>query len=330
MNYSDNLKHLNTLDSVTPFGQKISSSLFAKSVDIFQMNVGKMCNLSCKHCHVEAGPHRKEIMSKETFQACLHIIKEQDCITTVDMTGGAPEMNENLPWFIEELGLLNKRIIVRSNLLVLLLDGYEHFFELFVKHKVEIVASLPDYNSDVTDRQRGKNVFDLSIKVIKKLNSLGYAKKDSDLFLHFVHNPVGAYLPAAQKSLENEYRVQLGKNYGIVFNSLFTITNCPIGRYLDYLIKSDNLDDYMEELEDNYNDETVKNVMCRNTVSISWDGKLYDCDFNQMIDLPLREDVGNTVHNVDFKKLKNREIALGNHCYSCTAGAGSSCQGSLE
>lgn len=315
------------------FSEKIKEHSYfplkALSIEILQVNVGKLCNLSCKHCHVEAGPKRKEIMPKEIFEKCLDIAQSPK-ITTIDITGGAPEMNPHLKWFIEEISKINKRLIVRSNLVVLLEKEYEYFTELFANHKVEIVVSLPDFHPDKTNRMRGKDVFEKSVAVLKKLNDFGYGKKDTGLNLNLVHNAVGAYLPAAQDDLESEYKKALFDLYKVEFNQLFCLANMPIGRYLEYLLKTDNFKDYMDLLIDSYNPGAVENVMCRTTLSVAWDGTLYDCDFNQMLEIPIHDKYPKHINDFSMEQLDNRDIMLLNHCYGCTAGSGSSCQGKIS
>jgi radical SAM/Cys-rich protein len=323
------VKYLESIDYVDPFGKTIAAEfphgLHARPVEILQVNVGYVCNLTCKHCHVEAGPDRKEVMSRAVLERCLELAGNPS-VHTVDITGGAPEMNPDFAWFVSELGKLGKHIIVRSNLTVLLSTKYD-FLDLFVDNKVEVVASLPAVVPERTNAQRGKGVFEKCVTVMQKLNALGYGKEGSGLQLNLVHNPVGAYLPANQADLEVQYRGKL-KDWDVVFNSLYCITNIPVGRYLDYLIASDNIEDYMQLLVDAYNPAAVPNVMCTNTLSVGWDGRLYDCDFNQMLGLPILEGAPNILE-VDFEKLAGRHIALHNACYACTAGAGSSCQGTI-
>jgi len=315
---------------IASFGSKLSPINFlpltATSIEIFQMNVGKLCNLQCKHCHVEAGPTRTENMVKETFDQCLKIITETPSIKTVDLTGGAPEMNPHLEWFIDEVSKLGKRVIIRSNLTILKIPKYAVFLDVFVRNKVEVVASLPSFEESKTDAQRGDTVFRKSIEILQALNQLGYAQENSELVLNLVHNPVGAYLPGDQQTLEKEYKRQLKEQFNIDFNNLFCITNLPVSRFLEYLIDSENYEDYMTELVNAFNPAAVENVMCRNTLSIGYDGKLYDCDFNQMLDL----EIGTSVFEFDEAQLKNRKITINNHCFGCTAGAGSSCQGAIE
>ncbi len=300
--------------------------LKATELEIFQINLGKMCNQVCKHCHVDAGPDRKEIMTKETMQECLDILTAHD-IPTVDLTGGAPEMNPNFKWFVDEVKKLDRHVIVRSNLTILEANGFEDYAEFMANHKVEIVSSLPYYKKSFTDRQRGDGVFDKSIAAMKKLNALGYGKEDEELKFHLVYNPVGAFLPPSQTELEQDYKRELKANFDLEFNNLYTITNLPISRFLDYLLQSGNYDAYMKKLVDSFNPVAASNVMCKFTISVGWDGQLFDCDFNQMLEMNM--DHGAPSHLKDFNAslIKNRRIVTGQHCFGCTAGAGSSCGG---
>ncbi|MGB8704176.1 MAG: arsenosugar biosynthesis radical SAM (seleno)protein ArsS [Gillisia sp.] len=300
-----------------------------KKLEILQLNLGYMCNQVCSHCHVDAGPDRREIMSRETMQKCLEVIKTTGA-NTLDLTGGAPEMNPNFRWFVEEASKAGiKDFIVRSNLTIILANKkYHDLPEFFKEHKVHVVSSLPFYKKDKTDKQRGEGVFLKSVKALQMLNSVGYAQEETGLKLDLVYNPAGAFLPADQHILERDFKEALKEDFQIDFNNLFAITNLPISRFLEYLIASDNYEDYMYALVDAYNPEAVKNVMCTNTVSIGWDGWIYDCDFNQMLDLKVNSKVQHiSEYNEDL--LNDREILISQHCYGCTAGAGSSCQGSV-
>ncbi len=312
----------------TSFNRKLHGPMFASGVEILQLNVGKRCNLSCKHCHVEAGNERKEMMPGDVLELCLEVIRGNRTITTIDITGGAPEMNSGIKVFIKEAAKLGRRLIVRSNLVILEDEDYADYANIYADNGIEIVSSLPDCNESRADRQRGAGFFRKFIRVAKRLNSMGYAKPGTGLLFNLVHNPVGAYLPASQKSLEQDYRTRLWKFHGIDFNTLYCLNNMPVGRYLDFLLASGNYDEYMQTLTDAFNPDTLKSVMCRTTVSVAWDGTLHDCDFNQM--LGLRVSSSGHIENFDLKQLGNRPIVLHNHCYGCTAGTGSSCQGSLE
>ena len=316
--------------NLVPFQDKLKESnlfpLTTVSVDIFQINVGKMCNQVCKHCHVDAGPDRKEIMTMETMQQCLDAIDKTNC-STVDLTGGAPEMNPNFRWFVEQLSAKGKNIIVRCNLTIIVANKkYNDLPEFFKKHKVEVVSSLPYFTSSKTDSQRGDGVFDQSIRALKMLNEVGYGMENSGLTLNLVYNPSGAFLPPEQGALERDFKTKLKQRFDIEFNSLFAITNLPISRYLEYLVASDNYEGYMHKLVEAYNPSAAENVMCRNTISVSWDGFIYDCDFNQMLDLKV---AAKSQHLSEFNlaELENRCVIVNQHCYGCTAGAGSSCGG---
>jgi radical SAM/Cys-rich protein len=330
----DIIEHGRTSDfSLVPFQQKLAESnlypLKATGVEIFQVNIGKMCNQSCAHCHVDAGPDRQEIMTKETMQQCLSVIKRNGSFKTVDVTGGAPELNPHFRWFMEELKKLASHIIVRSNLTIIVSNKkYCDLPEFFRQHDLEVVSSLPFYSKDRTDRQRGAGVFDDSIKALQQLNSVGYGMHGSGLILNLVYNPAGAFLPPSQVALEKEFKEALLKNFGIRFNNLFTITNLPISRYLDYLLTSGNYEKYMEKLTVAYNPFAAANVMCRDTISIGWDGFLYDCDFNQMLDMKVNCP-SNHISEFNIDLLNDREISINQHCYGCTAGAGSSCGGAV-
>ncbi len=318
---------------LVPFQQKLEEAqlfpLTPRGIEIFQVNVGKMCNQVCRHCHVDAGPDRKEIMTRETMQLCIDVLKKNPSFKTVDLTGGAPELNPHFRWFIEQIKELDRHIIVRCNLTIILSNKRFHDLpEFFKKHYIEVVSSLPFYTKSRTDRQRGDGVFEDSILALQMLNAAGYGKGGSGLLLNLVYNPAGAFLPPPQDILENEFRQALFKDFGIVFNNLFAITNLPISRFLDYLLNSGNYENYMEKLIAAYNPLAAQNVMCRNTISVGWNGFLYDCDFNQMLDLK----VGCRAKHLsefDFEALANREIIINQHCYGCTAGAGSSCGGAV-
>lgn len=300
-----------------------------KTIEILQINVGYMCNQVCAHCHVDAGPDRKEIMTRETMKQCLDVI-ENTGAHTLDLTGGAPEMNPNFRWFVEQASKIGvKDFIVRSNLTIIRSNPKYHDLPLFFKkHNIHVVSSMPHYTKDMTDRQRGNGVFNQSIKALEELNAVGYGKEGSGLQLDLVYNPNGAFLPANQKELENDFKKALKRDFGIEFNSLYAITNLPISRFLDYLIASENYEDYMYSLVEAFNPAAVLNVMCTNTISVSWDGYLYDCDFNQMLGLKV---ASKSQHISEYNEnvLENREIIISQHCYGCTAGAGSSCQGSV-
>lgn len=298
-----------------------------KKLEILQINLGYMCNQVCAHCHVDAGPDRKEIMTIETMQQCLEVIKKTEA-HTLDLTGGAPEMNPNFRWFVEEAAKAGiKDFIVRSNLTIIRANKkYYDLPEFFKKHNVHVVSSMPHWTRGKTDKQRGDGVFDKSIKALQMLNDIGYGVAGSNLKLDLVYNPSGAFLPGDQMALESDFKKALKDDFNIDFHNLFAITNLPISRFLDYLIASENYEDYMYSLVEAYNPAAVKNVMCTNTLSVSWDGNLYDCDFNQMLNLKVNSKVK---HIADYNEelLQDRDIIINQHCYGCTAGAGSSCQG---
>ena len=301
-------------------------------LEIFQLNIGKLCNQTCAHCHVDAGPDKKvENMDKATLDKCLEIIKSIDTIHTVDITGGAPEMNAHFRWFVEECVAAGKKVMNRCNLTIIEANKkYADLPEFFVKNKVHLVSSLPYFSKKRTDNQRGDGVFEDSISALQKLNAVGYGIEGSGLQLDLVYNPSGAFLPDRQEVLEPEFKRQLKRKYEIVFNNLFCITNMPISRFLDYLLQSENYAEYMEELVNAFNPGTIMGLMCRNTISVSWDGYLYDCDFNQMLDLKVATKDAQHLSTFDIEKLKSRKIVLNQHCYGCTAGAGSSCGGEIN
>jgi len=300
-----------------------------QSLEILQINVGYMCNQVCEHCHVDAGPDRKEIMTRETMELCLEVIRKTTA-HTLDLTGGAPEMNPNFRWFVEEASKAGiKDFIVRSNLTIMVSNKkYHDLPEFFKKYNIHVVSSMPHWTKGKTDKQRGEGVFDASLKALKMLNEVGYGMPGSTLKLDLVYNPSGAFLPADQFSLERDFKEALLKDFGIHFHNLFTITNLPISRFLDYLIASDNYEDYMYALVEAFNPATVTNVMCTNTLSVSWDGWLYDCDFNQMLEMKVSSKVKH-ISEYQEELLQNRTIVISQHCYGCTAGAGSSCQGAV-
>jgi len=313
-----------------PFAQALAETglapLTVRGIEVFQINVGKLCNQTCNHCHVDAGPDRTENMTRETAELCIQALKatEAPCL---DITGGAPELNANFRYLVEEATRLGRNVIDRCNLSVLLLRSQPDLAKFLAERRVEIIASLPYFLAAQTDAQRGEGVFDKSIAAMRLLNSLGYGRPESGLELNLVYNPVGAFLPPEQSAVEADFRRELETRYDVVFNSLFTITNMPISRYLEFLIRSGNYDGYMQRLIKAFNPRAAEDVMCRTMISVGWDGSLYDCDFNQMLDLKV--DSGAPRHIRDFAaaKLGDRSIVVGQHCYGCTAGAGSSCGG---
>ena len=321
-------------DGKAPIFRKVlddhsSFPLKPNTLEVLQVNLGYMCNQTCKHCHVDAGPDRTEIMTKQTMQSCIDVIKSNN-IETIDLTGGAPEMNPNFKWFVEHARPYVNEIIVRSNLTIIEANKTYNELPVFIaKNKIRLVSSLPFYNADKTDRQRGKGVFDKSIKALRKLNNLGYGKPESGLTIDLVYNPTGAFLPAPQLSLEKEFKTVLKEEFDICFNQLFCITNLPISRFLDYLIQTENYEDYMFKLIESFNPTALDGLMCKNTLSVGWNGTLYDCDFNQMLDLKIDPNFPQSISSFNIDTLKNRVINTSQHCFGCTAGAGSSCQGSL-
>jgi radical SAM/Cys-rich protein len=302
------------------------SELRANGIRVLQVNLGKLCNQTCRHCHVDAGPDRREIMSRQTAQQCLDVLR-QTAIPTLDLTGGAPEMNPNFRWMVEEARRLDRHVIDRCNLTILLANGYTDLPEFLAAQAVEVVASLPCYLEENTDRQRGDGVYLKSIAALKRLNELGYGRPGTGLILTLVFNPGGPSLPPRQDLLEETYRRELRSRHGIEFSRLYVITNMPISRFLDDLVQAARHDEYMQRLIDAFNPLAVDEVMCRTMLSVDWTGRLYDCDFNQMLDLPVTEGIPRHVSEFHEKGLENRVIATGRHCFGCTAGAGSSCQG---
>ena len=298
-------------------------------IETLQINLGKLCNQTCNHCHVDAGPDRKEIMTMETLTHCLRVMEEAN-IPILDLTGGAPEMNPHFSWAVEKAFALKKRIIDRCNLTILTTPSFRWLYNFLAKHKVEIIASLPCYLEENTDNQRGAGTYQKSIEAIKQLNSLGYGNPESGLVLNLVFNPSGINLPPSQEKLEADYKSKLNALHGIRFNRLLTITNMPISRFLDNLQEENLLEPYMSKLANQMNPGTLANLMCRNTISVGWDGTLFDCDFNQMLDLPLTNQIYQNIANFDVRTIKERTIVTGKHCYGCTAGSGSSCQGALS
>jgi len=301
--------------------------LVSLEIEVLQLNLGKLCNQTCSHCHVDAGPDRREVMSRETLEACLRFLKESS-IPVLDITGGAPEMNPHFRWIVSEAIALGRRVIDRCNLTILTTTGYEDLGAFLADHRVEIVASLPCYLAENADRQRGEGVFARSIRALQHLNKLGYGRT-KDLPLTLVFNPGGASLPPDQEKLEADYRRELKQRYDIDFTQLLTITNMPISRFLEGLLNSGEFENYMEMLVCAFNPGTAEKIMCRTTLSVGWDGKLSDCDFNQMLDLGLSSPLPQRINDASVADLTGRRIVTGQHCYGCTAGNGSSCQGAL-
>src|SRR6266481_766715 len=314
------------------FAQKLAehtTSLRRGHPESLQVNVGKLCNLTCMHCHVNAGPKRKEIMSRETIDRIIDWLGKTD-IAIVDLTGGAPEMIPDFRFFIQRVKELQptRHVIDRCNLTILVEPGYEDLGEFLATNKVEIIASMPCYSAENVNAQRGEGVFEGSITALQLLNSSGYGI-DPELPLHLVYNPVGAFLPPKQAKLEADYKRELQKHFGIVFNKLYTLTNLPIGRFAAYLRRSNKLDDYMQLLIDAFNPATNEGLMCRNTISVGWRGEVYDCDFNQQLGMQWNNGHPIFLWDVDPDSLENRAIMTGDHCFGCTAGAGSTCGGAI-
>ena len=300
--------------------------LRATGIGVFQINVGKLCNQACRHCHVDAGPDRTEVMSRATAELCLAAIARTDA-PVVDVTGGAPELAPVFRFLVEGARALGRRVMDRCNLSVLLLPGQTDLGAFLARHEVEVVASLPSFLAGPTDAQRGDGVFDASIRALRRLNDLGYGRPGTGLVLDLVHNPVGAFLPPPQAETERRFRGELERRHGVVFDRLFTITNMPISRYLEYLRTSGNFEDYMVRLVNAFNPAAAAGVMCRTTISVGYDGTLYDCDFNQMLDLPVGPGGPRHVRDFDPAPLSSRRIVTARHCFGCTAGSGSSCGG---
>ena len=320
---NDIIKDFHELTEIPVFQEMVPDKKYMDTeehLDVLQMNIGRKCNLLCKHCHVNAGPARTEEMSKEVMDACLTFAKEQN-IATIDITGGAPEMNPHLEYLIEESSRICNHVIIRTNLVILLEEEYEQLMEVYTKNKVEIVCSLPYYRAAEMDKVRGEGSFDKAIEVIKHLNAIGYGR-NPELVLNMVYNPAGAFFPPDQEAMEKEYKLKLLLDFGIEFNSLYTLYNNPMGRFGAFLQRSGNLKRYMKKLFDAFNADTVGALMCRTQISVDYDGQLYDCDFNLAAGIPV---VGNQkIFDVTGKPYQVRKIRMDKHCYACTAGAGSS------
>jgi len=299
-----------------------------KTLEILQVNLGNMCNQRCVHCHVNAGPEGDKIMSCRVMDDIVSFLSKHKGLV-FDITGGCPELNPNFRYLIEKVKPFTKIIMVRSNLTVIFEPGMEWLAEFYKANKIKLMCSMPCYTKENVDKQRGKSVFDKSIRALKLLNDLGYGKEKS-LEIGLVYNPGGAFLPGEQSALEKDYRQSL-LQYGVVFNYLITVTNAPINRFKHYLEANGSFDNYMKLLLDNFNREVVADIMCRNLLSIGWDGILYDCDFNQALGLSMRDKAGKImeIKDVGLSDLEDKEITFENHCYCCTAGAGSSCKGAL-
>ena len=329
---SEQLKVLANVGPCLPFETQLAraglSPLRATGITVFQINVGKLCNQTCRHCHVDAGPDRPEMMSLETADHCIAALAKTD-IPTVDITGGAPELNPHFRWLVEQARGLGRHVMDRCNLSVLLIPSQDDLTEFLADHRVEIIASLPSSRASQTDAQRGEGIFEKSMEGLRLLNRFGYGRPDSGLVLNLVYNPVGAFLPPKQEAIEAQFKKELRTKHGIEFNRLYTITNMPISRFLEFLIESGNYDQYMTRLANAFNPAAAADVMCRSMISIGWDGTLYDCDFNQMLDLSVDHGVPAHIRDFDPTQLHHRQIVTRNHCYGCTAGSGSSCGGTV-
>jgi len=327
---SEQLRILDAIDGCPEFADVLREhdlhALTADRIEILQVNVGKLCNMTCHHCHVDAGPDRREIMTREMIDACLNVIRENQ-IGTLDLTGGAPEMNPHFRYFVTEARKLGTHVIDGCNLTILLAPGYEDLAQFLADHEVEIVASLPCYLEENTDKQRGNGAYRQSVEALQRLNALGYGTSKT---LTLVYNPVGASLPPDQSSLEEQYREHLKREYDVDFTRLFTITNMPISRFLEDLIQQGRVESYMKKLLEAFNPSAAQGVMCRQLISVGWDGRLYDCDFNQMLSLPVVENQPRSIQDFNLTKLAQRPIHTGRHCFGCTAAAGSGCLGAIE
>jgi radical SAM/Cys-rich protein len=303
-------------------------SLRAARVETLQVNVGKLCNQACKHCHVDASPARTEIMTRETAEQVLAAVRRFR-IPTLDITGGAPELNPSFRHLVVEARRAGAHVMVRHNLTVMFEPGQEDLPDFFRLHSIEVVSSLPYFLEQQTDAQRGRGVFHKSIEALRRLNDVGYGREGSGLKLNLVYNPVGAFLPPAQGAIEKDFKRELLSRHGVTFDSLYTITNMPIRRFLEYLRRSGNEERYMRKLVESFNPATVEGLMCRTLVSVDWTGRLYDCDFNQMLELGVAPELPQTIADFDPARFVARRVSTGAHCFGCTAGAGSSCGGAV-
>ena len=313
------------------FDEKLAAhglTLRARPVTTLQVNVGKLCNQACKHCHVDAGPRRTEIMTRETAEQILEAVRRFR-FPTVDITGGAPELNPSFRHLVAQSHRAGAHVMVRHNLTVMFEPGQEDLPEFFRAQAVEVVSSLPYFLEQQTDAQRGHGVFEKSVEAMRRLNAAGYGVEGSSLTLNLVYNPVGAFLPPAQGSIEADFKRELLQRYGLTFNRLYTITNMPIRRFLEYLRRTGNEERYMRKLVESFNPASVEGLMCRDLVSVDWTGRLYDCDFNQMLDMGVAPDLPQHISMFDPEKFDARHVMTGPHCFGCTAGAGSSCGGTV-
>ncbi|MFQ5583861.1 MAG: arsenosugar biosynthesis radical SAM (seleno)protein ArsS [Calditrichia bacterium] len=340
------MQKLNVLNNTAPFGddtrfnfeEKIAAfrlNLRPVAIETLQVNVTMLCNQACLHCHVDASPKRTEQMDKKTIDRCLEILAEHNQIKNIDITGGAPELNPHFDYLVTGAKKLGKHVMVRHNLTVTL-DGNPvtgeskaYLPQFYAQHGVEVISSLPYYQEYFTDKQRGRGVFNKSIQSLKLLNEQGYGKEESGLILDLVYNPAGAFLPADQQSLEADFKQELKEKYDIDFNHLYTITNMPIHRFRETLLRRGNYEEYMEKLVNAFNPVAAEGVMCRTLLSVSYDGRIFDCDFNQMLNMQVMNGRPLTVFNFDFDQLLDRKLWFASHCFGCTAGGGSSCGGAI-
>lgn len=313
--------------------QESGLNLTPLSIDTLQANITKLCNQACRHCHVDSSPKRREMMSDENLEILISVLRNNPGISVLDITGGAPELHPHFAWLVKEARGLGKKVIVRHNLTVtfdlhpVTKDSMLWLTTFFREQKVEIVSSLPYYREYLTDRQRGNGVFRKSIMGLRMLNEEGFGRSEN-LKLNLIYNPVGSYLPGSQPELEREYKQELKNNYNIDFHQLYALTNMPIHRFKTDLMHTGQLEDYMERLHEAFNPLAASGIMCRSLISVSWDGKLYDCDFNQMLNLAITDGSREmTIGDFDEQTLLNRKIIFEDHCFGCTAGAGSSCEG---
>lgn len=329
-------KPQNSTSKINRFHRKLEEThldLSPLGIETLQVNITKLCNQACHHCHVDSSPKRTEQMSKLTVDQCLKVLAQNPSIKNLDITGGAPELNPHFDYMVGEARKLNKHVMVRHNLTVTF-DGNpqtkekkDYLPDFFSQNNVEVISSLPYYQEFFTDKQRGRGVFNKSIEGLKRLNNLGYGKEGSGKILNLVYNPVGPFLPANQASLEADYKKELYQKFNISFNHLYAITNMPIHRFKEDLLRAGTLEDYMSKLINSFNPTAANGIMCRNLVSVSYDGQLYDCDFNQMLNLEFHGNTPKTIFDFDLTKLTKRSIVFDDHCFGCTAGAGSSCGG---
>ncbi len=323
-----NKTEVNRIDFLSTLRQHGLGEIYRAPLSVLQVNLGRLCNQACEHCHVDAGPKRKEIMSRNTMQRIVDWCS-QNAVAEVDITGGAPEMNPHFRWFVDTLMETGINIISRCNLTILLEPGHEDLADWYAERKVSLVCSLPCYSESNVDGQRGKGVFDKSIRALQRLNKLGYGHQ-SGSSLDLVYNPGGAFLPPCQAQLEADYRRELKQRFEVSFSNLLALANLPINRFSRYLRNTGQLDSYYKTLHDAFNAGTVPGLMCRHLLSVDWQGYVYDCDFNQMLGLPAGGTrTRNRLWDLHAPELLDQKVGIGNHCYGCTAGAGSSCSGNL-